>query len=214
VDIHHPELFERLRIGLLPFRIKSIETDSYRPIGRENKYFPDDPHAPTYSVKVITGLKVPKGFVASLAMEAHIHVSHLRIDGDGDVELVNKPEEVSDVQRLVGSKRIADFIGELKADRKQREQNTTRREVYESYCTTHRGVEDLVKKPIRKGYYMVESYNLGGRDFLTAHGPLTDRPTLEYRDRISVAAVGPAQESSSAELYTVTLAVERKPQCG
>lgn len=205
-DIHLPELFERIRLSLIPYRIKSFEKDSYKPVGKENKYFPDDPHAPSYSIRAVTGLKIPKGFTAALAMDANIHVSHMRLDGEG-VDL-NDPEPTQDAQRLVGTKRIADFIGELQADRKTRKEATTTREVYESFCTTHRGIADILKKPLRNGYYTVEAFRQAENDYLMIKGPLASRPHLEYRDRIAVVA-NVVSESITGGVYNGKLLIER-----
>src|ERR1044071_196419 len=186
-DIHNPKLFDRIEMSFMPYRIKSIERDSYRPISRDNKSFPDEPNSATYSIKLITGLKVPKEFIHTLAPDVHIHMSHLKIEGDQDVELVNQPGTVSstDSQSLVGQKRIGDFVKELQAERKQRMKDTTEREVYESFYTTHRGIQDVTKKPVRNGYYMVETFRQNGKTYLKAEGPFEARPAgNDYSDRI------------------------------
>src|SRR5688572_22517558 len=157
-NIHRPELFERIKLSFMPYNIKAFETDTYKPLSKTNTMFPEEPYSSTYSIKIVTGFKVPSEHLQTVAMTAHIHIAHLKMEGDQDVELVNKPEEVpsTEAQKLVGSKRISDFINELQTERRQREQDTVEREVYETFYTTHRGLEDVLKKPVRKGYYMVE----------------------------------------------------------
>lgn len=209
-DIHHPELFERVRLSFMPFRVKSIEPDSYRPISRDNPDFPDEPNSPTYSIKIVTGLPLTPKFLEGLAMEAHIHIAHLKLEGEDDHELVNKPVEVqsSDAQNLVGQKRLGEFVRELEADRKKRMGMTTERKVYESFSTTHRGLEGVVKKPMRKGYYMIEAYHEDGRGYLSAKGPFPSRPEGNYHDRIIVNNPRIVAEQSTSESYNAQIAVE------
>ncbi len=210
-DIHRPELFERVRHAFLPYRVISCDIDSYKPISRNNKSFPDEPNSPTYSIKVVTGLKVPKEHIQTLAMTVHIHMAHLKIEGDQDVELMNNPEAVTSTiaQALVGQKRIAEFVRELQADKRKRMKDTTEREVYESFYTTHRGLEDVVKKPIRKGYYLIEAFREDGKNYLIAEGPYGSRPEgNEYCDRIKVAGSQIVAEGTAGDKYGVQVLIE------
>lgn len=199
-DIHNPALFEKIKISLLPYEIKSIECESYKPLSKSNTLFPDEPNSPTYTIKVTTRYPVTKGFLSILAMDAHIHVSHLKIDPDTVVDPVNYPEEISkeESQKTVGTKRIAEFIKELQQDRKERQDMSWEREVYESFYTTHRSLERVLHKPLRKGYYMVEAYTEGGKKYFQAQGPFPSRPEENpYHDRIQ--AVNPQIVSESTE---------------
>jgi hypothetical protein len=191
-DIHDGERCERIRMTFMPYQIKSIESDGYTPLCKENKWFPDEPNSPTYAVKIVTGLPIQKeGFIQTLAMMLHIHEAHLDIEGEEDIEtdIVNGPELIDKEfsQSLVGQKRIGEFVRELQTDRKDREKNTITREVYECYFTTHRGLENLTKKSFRNGYYMIETYKDNHKLQLRAEGPFRNRPDgNQYRDHIGV----------------------------
>lgn len=213
-DVHDPERFDRIRLSFLPYQVKSIEAGAYATLAKDNKYFPNEPNSPTFSVKVVTGLPVPKdALIQTLAMTLHVHHSHLLIDGEDDIEtdLVNEPESISNdfSQSLVGTRRIGEFVQELRADRKEREKKTITREVYESYFTTHRGLETLVKKPIRNGYYMIEQYREDGKSYLRAEGPFDTRPDGNaYHDRIRATNAKVISENTSAGLYGVQMLVD------
>lgn len=210
-NIHDPEIFERIRLAWLPYVIKSFETDAYKPLSRDNKMFPEQPNSPTFTIKVVTGLPIPKKHIETMALDARIHISHLRIDPDGDLELVNEPNEVAsaEAQNLVGHKRIGEFIRELQADRKKREEMSSSREVYESFCTTHRGLEDVLKKPLRKGYYMVEAYREDGKTYLRAEGPFEVRPEdRNYHDRIRAKNPQVIAEGKTGSMYGVQILIE------
>lgn len=210
-NIHHAELFERVKIALMPYEIKSLECDSYKPYSKDNKQFPDQMNQPTYTIKAVTRYPLTKGFASALAMETHIHISHLKIDPDKTLDPVNEPEEVSskEAQSLVGTKRIAEFIKELQQDRKDREGMTTKREVYESFYTTHLGLEKVVSKPLRKGYYLVETYRENDTNFLRAEGPFDSRPTENlYHDRIRTTNAQVVTETSAGGIYGVKVQLD------
>lgn len=210
-NIHNPEIFERIRLSFMPYDVKSFDCDTYRPLGKRNKEFPDEPNSPTYSVRVVTGLPLTPKFIETLALDARINVAHLRIDGKKDEqELVNEPGEVKsgDAQSLVGTKRLGEFIRELQADRKARMGMTIEREVYESVCTTHRGLGDVLKKPLRKGYYVVEAYRENGKNYLRAEGPFPDRPEHTYHDRIRINNAKIVAEQTTGDTYGVQLLIE------
>lgn len=221
VDIHQPEYFERVKHALLPWRIKEIRPDGHTPISRDNRTFPHWPNTATYTVKVVTGLPVDtKKTLELVAMVCHIHISHLKMVPDDDVEseLVGKPIEVDSgtSQSLVGTKRIGEFMRELKKDRAEREQKAVTREVYESFYTTHRALENVLKKPIRKGYYVVEMGRQDDSLYLRAEGPYKDRTDEEaYRDTIEVGSAEIVSEDDSTDHYGVHALIEiRKPKIG
>ena len=210
-NIHHSDLFERVKLALLPYEIKSLETDGYKPLSKDNKLFPDEMNSPTYTIKAITRYPLTKGFASALAMETHIHISHLRIDPDKVVDPINEPEEVpsKEAQSLVGTKRIGEFIKELQQDRKAREEMTFKREVYECFYTTHLGLERVVNHPLRKGYYIVETSQEDGRKYIRAEGPFDSRPTENlYHDRIKTVNPQVVAETTAGGLYGVKVLVE------
>jgi hypothetical protein len=209
VDIHNPEWFERVRMSLMPYQIKSLAPDGYTPYTANNKTFPNQPNSPTFTVKVVTGLPVDtQRALETMAMICHIHRSHLYMSPEDDVasEIVGKPQEVSsaDSQLLVGAKRIGEFMKELQSDRKDREEKFVTREVYESFFTTHRALEHAVKKPIRNGYYMVEMLREGDHTYMRAEGPFATRPDgNEYRDKIAVRLAKIVTEQTTGAMYSV-----------
>lgn len=210
-DIHHPDICERIKISLLPYEIKDFDCNGYKPLSKDNKMFPDEPFSPTYSIKVVTRYPLTKGFLSILAMDSRIHISHLKITGEDSVEPVNGPEEVksADAQSHVGQKRIGAFFQELKKDRKVRDDMTWKREVYESFCTTHKGLEAVVKKPLRNGYYMVEMFQEGGNKYIQAEGPFTTRPEgNSYYDRLRAVNPQVVSERNQDGLYGVQVLVE------
>ncbi len=210
-DIHDPDRRERVRLEFMPFEIKSFECESSKPLSKLNTMFPDEPNSPTFVIKVVTRYPLTKGFLETLAWAVRVDISHLRIEGERGFDPVNKPEEVSssDSQKLVGTKRIGDFIKELQDDRKARTEMTWTRKVYESFFTTHRGLQSLVKTPIRNGYYMVEAYEEDGKKYLHAKGPFTTRLENEpYRDRIPVSRAQIIDEGMTDGVYGVNILVE------
>lgn len=213
VDIHNPERFERVRMTLMPFQVKTISADGYTPFTKDNKIFPNEPNSPTFTIKVVTGLPVDtKSVLQTMAMMCHIHQSHLRMTPEDDVqsELPGKPHETdkTTAQSLVGHKRIGEFMRELQSDRKEREAKVITREVYESFFTTHRALESVVKKPIRKGYYMVEMCQDGDQTVMRAKGPFGNRPDGNpYRDRIDVKG-SLIYEDTYRDMYNVHVLVE------
>ena len=211
-DIHDPERRERVRLEFMPYEIKSLECESYKPLSKLNTMFPNEPNSPTFTIKVITRYPLTKGFLENLASTVHIHIAHLRIEGKHGYDPVNKPEEVSstEAQKLAGSKRIADFIKDLQDERKDRNKMDWTREVYETFFTTHRGLQSLVKTPIRNGYYMVEAYQEGGKRYLYAEGPFVTRPANDpYYDRIRVDNTQVITEGLSQDgLYVAQIMVE------
>jgi hypothetical protein len=210
-NIHHPDICERIKLALLPYEIKAFDCDGYKPLSKENKLFPDEPFSPTFSIKVITRYPLTKGFLSILAMDARIHISHLKITGDGAVEPVNGPEEMkpADAQSQVGQKRIGAFFQELKKNRKVRDDMTWSREVYESFVTTHKALETVVKKPLRNGYYMVEMFREGGNKYLRAEGPFISRSEENsYHDRIRAVNPQIISERTQGDLYSVQILVE------
>lgn len=215
-DIQQPEYFERVKHALLPWRIKEIKPDGHTPYSRDNKTFPDWPNTATFSIKVVTGLPIDtKKTLETVAMVCHIHISHLKMLPEDDVqsELVGKPVEVdkTTAQLLVGSKRIGEFMHELKKDRAEREKKGITREVYESFFTTHLALENLLKKPIRNGYYMVEMSHEGTDTYMRAEGPYEARTDGNpYRDSIGVAGAKIVSEDASGALYGVQALVELK----
>lgn len=210
-NIHHPDICERIKISLLPYEIKEFDCGGYKPLSKDNEMFPDELNSPTYSIKVVTRYPLTKGFLAILAMDSRIHISHLKITGEEAVEPVNGPEEISskDAQSHVGDKRIAAFFQELKKDRKAREDMTWKREVYESFYTTHKGLEKIVNKPLRNGYYMVEAYEEDGNKYIRAEGPFDSRPTNNtYYDKLKAINPQVIAENTNGGTYGVQVLVE------
>jgi hypothetical protein len=209
--IHRPDMFEKVKLSLMPYEIKSIECESYKPLTKANTMFPEEPNTPTFTIKVVTRYPLTKGFLSTLAMDAHIHIAHLKITPDKTLEPMNEPEEVpsKDAQSLVGNKRIAEFIKELQADRKARDDMSWNREVYESFYTTHLGLESAIKKPLKKGYYIVETFQEGGKHYLRAEGPFDSRPEGNaYHDRIRTVNPQIISETMNGGLYGVQVLVE------
>lgn len=213
-DIHRPELFERVRHALMPYRIKSITAEGYMPITKDNKTFPDQPNSPTYVIKVITGLPIDtKSALEMVAMTCHIHIAHLYMAPEDDVAsyLSGKPVEVDSTtsQLLVGTKRIDAFMQELQKDRKEREKKAITREVYESFFTTHRALASVVKKPLRNGYYMVEMIQEGDDRFMRSEGPFETRPDGNpYRDHTGIRSAKIVSETDAGDMYGVEVMVE------
>lgn len=210
-NIHHPELCERIKISLLPYEIKEFDCNGYKPLSKDNKLFPDQPFSPTYSIKVITRYPLTKGILSIMAMEAHIHISHLKITGEDAVDPINGPEEVksAEAQSQVGQKRIGAFFQELKKDRKIRDDMTWKREVYESFFTTHKSLEKIVNKPLRNGYYMIEAFEEGGNKYIRAEGPFRKRPEGNpYLDKLQAINPQVVSESTKAGVYGVQVLVE------
>ncbi len=210
-DIHDPDRRERVRLEFMPFEIKSFECESYKPLSKINTMFPEEPYSPIFTIKVITRYPLTKGFLETLAWAVRVDISHLRIEGEHGYDPVNKPEEVSssDSQKLVGTKRIADFIKELQDDRKNRKEMSWTREVYEAFFTTHRGLQNLVETPIRNGYYAVEAYREDGKKYLHAKGPFINRSEESpYQDRIYVQKSNVISEVTNDGLYDVNILIE------
>lgn len=209
-DIHDPELCAKIHLSLLPYKIKSMDCETYKPLRKNNEMFPDEPNSPTYTIKVITGHPLTKGFLMTLAMDAHIHQSHLKIEPD-KAEDPDTQVEVSkdDAQSLVGTKRIGSFIKELKKERDKRDEMTVKREVYENFYTTHRGLEVVLKKPFMKGYYLVEAYKEDGKKYFNAEGPFEVRPEGNlYIDRFNAGTPKIVSETNNGGLCGVKVLVE------
>jgi predicted metal-binding protein len=210
-NIHDPEICAKIRISLLPYKIKSMECESYKPLSKNNDMFPNEPNSPTYAIKVITGHPITKGFLSTLAMDAHIHVSHLKIIPESDIDLINKPKEVSsdDAQKLVGTKRLGNFIKELQKERNTRDEMKITREVYECFFTTQRGLEIVVGKPMKKGYYMIEAFIDDGKKYFKAEGPFLTRPDGNpFFDRFKVKNPKIVHESENSRLHSLVVLVE------
>jgi hypothetical protein len=210
-DIHDPDRAERVRLEFMPFDIKSFECEAYKPLSKVNTVFPEEPNSPIFTIKVVTRYPLTTGFIKTLAWAVRVNAAHLKIDPDPDYDPVNKPEEVSssDSQKLVGSKRIGDFIRDLQQDRKDRKEMEWTREVYESFFTTHRGLQGVIKRPIRNGYYLVETYKEDGKKYLRAEGPFESRPEGNpYHDHIRASNPQMISETNNGGLYGVQVLVE------
>jgi hypothetical protein len=212
-DIHNPERFARIRMSLYPYQIRQFEASGYIPWSKGNNKFPNEPNSPVYTIKVSTSLPLDThSVVQTMAMLAHINSIHLLIEPDDDspevVDMVTKPNEVKDAQESVGDKRIGAFIKELSSQRDERMKRTTTREVYESYTTTQLGLEKIVKKPLRKGYYMVETYKDNGKIYLHAQGPFESRSENDdYRDMIKVSRAEILSEGINNGNYDVNVLI-------
>src|SRR6185437_10738391 len=83
-DIHRPETFARVRLGLTGYRIIDFEAGKYTPLQKQNDMFPDEPNSACWEIKVVTGLPLDlKSAVMMVANHARIHQAHIRIDGEG-----------------------------------------------------------------------------------------------------------------------------------
>lgn len=208
-NIHNPDICQRIKIALMPYEIKSLECDGYKALSKNNDMFPGEFNSPCYTIKVVTRYPLTKGFLTALAIEARINIAHLKITGEDAVDPVNGPEEIKDAQKLVGQKRIGEFFQELKNDRKVREDMTWKREVYESFFTTHRGLERIINKPILNGYYMVEAYEQGGKKYISAEGPFAARPEgTMYYDHLRAVNPQVVSENTQHGVYGVQILVE------
>jgi len=209
--IHRPDMCEKVKLSLMPYEIKSFECEGYKPLSKSNDMFPEEPNSPTYTIKIVTRYPFTKGVLSTLAMDAHIHMAHLKITPDKAVDPVNGPEEIAakEAQSLVGTKRIGEFIKELKADRKDRDDMTWKREVYESFFTTHRGLEAVLKRPLKNGYYIVEACLEDGKKYLLAKGPFESRPEgNSYYDKIQTVNPQVICETTKGGMYGVQVLVE------
>lgn len=177
--------------------ITDIDKDYYKPIAAENKDFPHFPNMPTYCVKVYLPLEInPVDAAERVALMTGINQDYIGVHVKGEkldwgTEDETKPVKykamastkgefnattdgaiVDNAQDEVGSKRIGSFMKELEADRKEREKLSGEFKIEESFVVSHHVAPKIVGRPVRKGYYFVESTGTG----VQVWGPYKDKP--------------------------------------
>ncbi len=194
-NIHNAEVMDFIRLALLPYDLREIKVDGYKPMG-------DDAFAgytgyPVYTVTVKLGLDVTNEKAEErVATLTHIDKDQVIVHHKGE-SLKRAEEDNSDdaaegagdagepaemgseqAQKLAGEKRIDDFLKELEADRKEREKAVPDFKVEEAFCTTHialKAFNSNVMAP--KGFYVVERESTGdSKSVLHISGPFKGMP--------------------------------------
>jgi len=203
-NIHNPEVMDQIRLALLPYDLRSIETGVYKPIEKGNTDFPNVPNSPLYSVKVVVGLEPPEDddAVQKVALFTRIKDEHIvvhkegqdphRPDNSDDVFVKGeyKPltgtakdftgtldDEYKDAQGEVADKRIGSLLKDLEAERKERKkaEREIRPKLKESFCTSHIALNQIENK-WNKGFYVVER-EAGSDSVMKISGPWKKQPT-------------------------------------
>lgn len=198
-NIHTTEKLEQIRAALRPYRVISVEAGAYKVPSEKNEDFPNHP---TYTVHACTGFPIPwdnDNPVQIIALHTRINQANLKVESPhkpkepanekgeytpmtgNDLGKATPDAKVEDGQSKVGLKRLNSFMKELQGERKERETDTVKREVYEAYTVVHTELAAAVGHPMRKGYYLIESYP--NQNKMRAYGPYSDRPVnYAYRE--------------------------------
>lgn len=194
-NIHDTEVMDFIRLALLPYDLREIKTDGYKPMGDDA--FAGYPGYPVYTITVKLGLDVTNEKAEErVATLTHIDKDQVIVhhkgeslkkaeddnsddaaEGAGDA---GEPEPMGSdqAQKLAGEKRIDDFLKELEADRKEREGAVPDFKVEEAFCTSHIALKAFHSNVLApKGFYVVERESIGDSvSALHISGPFKNIP--------------------------------------
>ena len=203
-NIHEPDVMDQVRLALLPYDLRDIEKDYYKPIDKDNKDFPGVPNSPCYALKAVLGLQPQEDddAVQKVALFTRINDEHIVVhergkkpdsednsdsdEKDGNYKALtgtakdfssSLDHEHKDAQSEVGDKRITNLVKELEKERKEREKQSkeVKPKLKESFCTSHIALNQIENK-WKRGFYVVERVN----DELQITGPWEKQP-LNYK---------------------------------
>jgi hypothetical protein len=207
--LHDDDVFGNLQISLLGYDLRSLERMSYNPLAVNPMFGPNsDTPDNIFHVKVLLGTEVDNGELRQkIAYFTNIHWKYLVVHKDGEKMEDADMEDVdpamtggtyktlamnaakwnattdavdNDTQQHVGHERIASFMKELEADRKDREALTIDREVepnlFEAFVTSHNALRDVFGNTAPKGFYLIERTE-DDQSILNIQGPFTKQPT-------------------------------------
>ncbi len=181
-NIHDQDTMDQIRLAMLSYDLREIETGAYKPIGAGNKDFPNVPNSPSYAVKVVVGLEpqTPDDALQRVSLFTRIFTDNLLVYKDG-VDPYKEPEDdeptgeyknlaqsakdfssslddvVANAQDEVGEKRVGSFLKDLEAQLKKErgEIKQITPKLKESFVTSHIALNN-VKSGWRRGFYVVE----------------------------------------------------------
>ena len=201
--LHDDDVFERLRIGLLGYDLRSLERVDYDPLAAPEPMFrpfrSESGHLAMFRVKAVLGNDIPaQVLLQQVSYFTDINWEFISVNKEGDSEESEDtgaykslaqhardwnatPDFVDgDAQQWVGQDRLDAFMKELDADRSDREKEVEGRnvqpELTEAFVTSHLALGDVYGQYARKGFYLVERYQ-DDPSLMHIQGPFTKQPT-------------------------------------
>lgn len=195
VNIQDAEVMDFIRLALLPFDLREIKSDGYKPMGDDA--FLGYESFPVYTVTVKLGLDLSNEKAEErIATLTHIDKDQFIVHHEGE-SLKKAEDDNSDdsaegpgdagepeamgtdqAQKLAGTKRIDDFLKELEADRKERDKEVPDFKVEEAFCTSHIALKAFHSNVLApRGFYVVEREETGDAESaLHISGPFEAMP--------------------------------------
>lgn len=158
-NIHDQELIGRIGMALAGYKVLELEKDFFKPVRKDNKEFPNHPDTPSYCVKVVMVMN-PRNRVVQQAVCRYLNIrdENLKVTGDEPEAEDKEKSEVKDAQADVGQKRLDGFLADLAAERKSQQPEEVKvKAVTEAAVVNHGAVEAVLGRPVRRGFYVVES---------------------------------------------------------